>query len=220
MKARLRQWGERLERLSLRERGLVFVAVLVVLIMPWYSLFLVPMDKRQTAMEHTSDGIQRQIQAKQAEAQEIVERFQVDPNKAVRQRISHLRAAIGKVEDQISEKTGDLIEPTRMGEVLEGLLKRQKGLKLVKLQTLPPQPIKLKGKDKNGDDSGMVVYRHGMQIEFKGDYRSTLRYLRAIKQMPWRLFWDGLDLTVEHYPTALVVLRVHTLSTSKGWLGV
>ena len=218
MKKRFQQWGERIDRLSIRERGLVFAAVLVVLIMPWYSLFLVPMEKHQTVLEQRSSSIQQQVQTKQLEAQQIVARFQADPNRAVRQRIGNLKDEIRKVEDEIRRKAGDLVEPTRMSAVLEDLLNRQKGLKLVKLETLPPEPIKLEGQDEKDPD--VAIYRHGMLIEFKGDYVSTLHYLQAVEAMPWRLFWDGMELTVEDYPTARVVLRVHTLSTSKGWLGV
>ena len=64
------------------------------------------------------------------------------------------------------------------------------------------------------------VYKHGVVIQFSGDYRSTVHYLQSLESLPWKFYWDGLAYEVEDYPNALITINVFTLSLEKGWIGV
>ena len=59
-----------------------------------------------------------------------------------------------------------------------------------------------------------------LQIEFKGSYLSTLEYLQALNKLPWKFYWDSLELKVDKYPVSTIVITVHTLSFHEGWIGV
>ena len=41
-------------------------------------------------------------------------------------------------------------------------------------------------------------------LKFRGDYFSTMRYLKYIEELPWFLIYDQLDYVVTQYPTAEV----------------
>ena len=70
------------------------------------------------------------------------------------------------------------------------------------------------------DDELPEIYRHGLEIEFVGDFSGTVGYLRAIEALPWRLYWDSVSYTVQEHPRALVKIKLYTLSLDKGWIGV
>ena len=64
------------------------------------------------------------------------------------------------------------------------------------------------------------VYKHGLEIVFQGDYNSTLSYLRKLEQLPWKFYWEEVEYEVLDYPTAQILVRIHTLSLDKGWISV
>jgi MSHA biogenesis protein MshJ len=47
-----------------------------------------------------------------------------------------------------------------------------------------------------------------------------MSYLEKIESMPWDLYWENVQLDVEKYPQARIVITVFTLSLKKGWVGV
>jgi MSHA biogenesis protein MshJ len=146
----------------------------------------------------------------------ILARAQQDPNRPLRARQQELIARLTEVDQAIRARAGDFIQPERMGRLLEELLAAQSGLRLLRLETLKPEPIRL------GDDAGSVapVYRHGLLLEFSGDYAATLRFLNSVEAMSWRFFWDRLEYEVVSHPEAKIVLRIHTLSTREAAIGV
>ena len=113
-----------------------------------------------------------------------------------------------------------LIEPKQMAKVLEVVLAQNTNLQLQRVQSLGAKPLSpLKAKE--GEEAqSLGIYKHGLQIEFKGSYLSTLKYLKALDELPWNFYWDILELNVEKYPVSKIVITVHTLSFNEGWIGV
>jgi len=64
------------------------------------------------------------------------------------------------------------------------------------------------------------IFRHGIEIEFYGDFKSTVSYLEAVEALPWRFYWEEVSYTVEEYPRALVKVIIYTLSLDRGWIDV
>lgn len=207
--------GSRFDALAPRERGLIFAAVLVILIAGWSALFLSPYQKFEKAHRERIVGLQQQIQALNLQQQAILERAKADPNRALRAREQELRAAMASLDDELAERTGDFVPPRRVAEMLEDLLRAQDELQLVSLSSLPSARIEIKNQPE-----AAALYRHGIEVVFEGEYLATMRFLETLEELRWRLFWDRLDYEVQEYPKARVRLRIHTLSTEEGWLGV
>ncbi len=74
--------------------------------------------------------------------------------------------------------------------------------------------------DDNLEEGEVLLYRHGVKIELLGSYWDIVRYLKKIEVMEWSFFWHMIDYEVLEYPTASVVLELHTLGYDKGWLGI
>jgi MSHA biogenesis protein MshJ len=69
------------------------------------------------------------------------------------------------------------------------------------------------------DESDVTFYRHGLEIEVEGSYAACLEYLNAIESLPWRLYWQVLELDVIDYPRNRVRIEVSTLSLDEEWIG-
>lgn len=64
------------------------------------------------------------------------------------------------------------------------------------------------------------IYKHAVEIEFIGDYLSTLNYLRNLEALPWHFYWDGMEYKVIKHPKATITISIYTLSLDKSWIGV
>ena len=224
MRDKLQQLLIRVDALSLRERGLLLLALLVIVIMLWDKLLLDPLSAQQRQLQSQMHLLRTQIATTEQQAQTIIARNAQDPNRPLRARLKRLESEIAGLNQHLQTLTVDLIPPTRMAKVLERVLNQQAGLKLIRLQSLGAKPL-LEPPATTGKSTAAVgavpgVYKHGMIIEFDGDYMDTLKYLRALQTLPWRFYWDSLKYQVKKYPRARVTITVHTLSLQEGWIGV
>lgn len=101
-----------------------------------------------------------------------------------------------------------------MASALRDMLKEHDNLKLLKLETLAPKGFGDKDKELSW------LYRHTLIITLQGDYFSTLKYLKALEALPWRIHWDYIDYKVKDYPTAETRIQIYTLSFEQDWLSV
>ena len=231
----LKEWGEKIDDLSLRERGAVFFCTLVVIYFLW-DLFL--MQPLQIAEKRTNSQLQ-QKQAEQfalnAELLQLNVNKQSDPNKADKEKLQSLKRQLAETEVEVEESTQHLISPKQMAVMLEAVLLKVKGLELLEIKGLGSSPIvEVKapaGGEANNEQadveaqtvSASVVknaYKHGLRIVFQGDYMSTLEYIQELEGLGWGFFWESLDLEVKEYPDSIVSITVYTLSLNKNWIGV
>jgi MSHA biogenesis protein MshJ len=54
----------------------------------------------------------------------------------------------------------------------------------------------------------------------EGGYLDVLNYLQKVEALPWRFYWQVLELKAAEYPLNRVRIRLNTLSMDKEWLGV
>ena len=101
-----------------------------------------------------------------------------------------------------------------MAQLLEGVLSRQPGLELVRIRNLPPETLAT-----SEEEDAARFYRHGLEIEVTGSYNAALDYLDSIEALPWRLYWQILELEVIEYPQNRIRIEVSTLSLDEEWIG-
>jgi MSHA biogenesis protein MshJ len=109
--------------------------------------------------------------------------------------------------------TAELIGPGEMARVLQGMLQKQDNLRLIRIQNVAPEALTRI----NGDE--IIFYKHGLEIEFEGGYFAALEYLEQIEDLPWRFYWQVLELEVLEYPRNRIRLEVSTLSPHMEWIG-
>lgn len=216
MRARLEMWAARVNALSLRERGLLMLAVLVVLIGLWEVIFFGPLQRKQAALQKQVATLRGSVADLNRTITEAAEKTTTDPNVALRAQLAAARRASASANQRLKAITAGLIAPREMAAVLEKLLKAQHGLKLISMTNLPAAPVALD----DGRHSKAKVFRHGLTLTFEGDYLDTLKYLKTLARLPWHFYWDKLELHVKRYPVSRVTLTVHTLNLKEGWIGV
>jgi MSHA biogenesis protein MshJ len=243
VKQTLQQWKDRYDALSLRERGLVMLGVLALTHTLWNLGPMRLLHKQQNKLLTEIQQSQKNIRDIDSRIQMISAEFAPGGESAALTRIKSLKSEIQRINQVKKDVTVGFIRPRQMVEVLKGLLNKEPGLKLVSFKSLDAEPLfaNKEGDGKNVANSRAAastptakpstdgqpvmqsypeVYKHGVVIQFQGDYQSTVEYLQSLESLPWKFYWDGMAYEVQEYPKALITINVFTLSLEKGWIGV
>lgn len=219
MQTKLKFVADKIDQLSLRERVLVLLAILVVLHQAWDSLVWLPLVEKQDSLQQQSAEANEAMSRYQLELQLLSATAAKDPDRQTKQAIQSLSAQLKALKQQIEDVSASLITPSDMSRLLEELLTQEKGLRLVALKTLGSTPL-IGAEEEKQVQASYQIFRHEFEVVFEGGYLATLRYLEALEELPWKFFWDGVVYSVKDYPDSEVRLRLYTLSLSEGWIGV
>lgn len=232
----------RIDALELRERALLFVALLGVLAVLWQVLLFTPLDSARERLELRVGELHAEITNLERETASLVRTRSQDPDVAAREHLARLRAERERLDGALQEVTAHLVPPERMAGLLEEVLTRETRLKLVRLEGLGAAPVLDAARRAAGADAApaaarqrpvaaqqaapaapgpaVALYRHGLRIDFEGGYLETLDYLRALEALDQQFLWDSVEFRVEAYPRATVSIILHSLSLDDDWIGV
>ncbi len=221
------QWRllkEKFDQLSTRERYIMIALLLSVIFFIWDQLLYSPLNRKLTIAVGQVETIQAQITANQNEFATLAQTLKDDPNTELRGRIKAVEHNVKKLNQRIEQLTADLIPPEQMPVVLEKMLTQNRGLKLIRVKSLPVEKISLSENNAkikvSTETDGEYLYQYGVELELEGPFFQVLAYLKDLEKLPWRLVWNQLEYEVQQYPVAVVRLRINTLSTDSGWIGV
>ena len=219
---------EKIDNLTLRERGIVFLGILFVLYSVWDTFLIQPLVVEQKKIKTELKQKQTAQLALNTRIQKLVLAKDDDPNAANREKLAQLKSKLKEVESQMQASTAQLIPPENMAKILETVLHNTKGLELVEVKGLGATALvktepKEGQKDKTEQASGDGLenaYKHGLKIVFEGDYMSTLDYIRKLEELEWNFFWDSFEFNVREYPESLAAITIFTLSMDQNWIGI
>ncbi|MDD1621052.1 MAG: hypothetical protein LUQ11_06185 [Methylococcaceae bacterium] len=214
MTASIEQFRQRFATLSQREKLMVIGTVLLIVWAGWDKLFYQGLQKDNHELRAEIASLQNQLQAHRQIAKQLENINRNDPNASNRQQLTHLQQSVNSLKQQLSHGEKKFVPSQLMASALRDMLKQHGNLKLIKLETLPVSTFGI------SEQQPAWVYRHVMAITLQGDYFSTLDYLKALENLPWRIHWDSIDYRVKDYPIAETRIQVYTLSFEEDWLGV
>lgn len=225
IRARIKKYTDRIDALSLRERGIIFIAILVVVYSVAVNMLFPPLNAEQDRLKKQLATKRTQVQAFEGQIQEALARSAEDPDAANRARLAGLEKQLQALDESLTSVTSRLVPPKEMAKVVEQILARNRRLEVVRVENLAAEPLrKVAAQPKRGaarpDGGGAMVYRHGVRIEVKGNYLDVLDYLHQLENLPWKLFWGKISLKTEQYPVSRVVLHIYTLSTREGVIAI
>ncbi len=203
---RLQQWADRIDALDLRERILLLAATVVVLFLMVDSLGLQPTLKSQQVAEQRIADLEMKLSAFHQQANLVNYRSDQNPLASRYENRDRLSAELSELDAQIVGQLGALVEPAQAAEVLEQVLTGHRGLKLKSLQA-SSESLESLAIDKGGNGAGLARYQLDMVVE--GGYLDLLHYLQELEAMPWKFFWQMVNLQTTEYPQAETRLRLY-----------
>ena len=211
--AKLTSLRASVDKLSLRERLLVFSTVLMLFASVWYLGFMEPLTQRAANSRTEIEALQARIETANRSLEDQV--LQISGSGTEYQdRFTSVQRRIDTINESLGDYASELIDPAEMARVMEGVLKQQSKLRLIRLRNLSPEALSA-----SADSRTATFYKHGLEIEFEGSYSACLDYLQEIENLPWRFYWQVLELEVLEYPRNRVRLEVSTLSLDEEWIG-
>jgi MSHA biogenesis protein MshJ len=226
MNALWRKWAERYGTLSQREQLLIGAAALAVVFFLLLTVWVDPAAKRGTALRAQLAGQQKESDALQAQVASLKAQL-VDPDAANRKALAELQGRLTAIDGQIGTLDDKLVPPQQMGKVLQAVLSHHRGLSLVSLRSLAPEPLLVPPEDKKAatEKSAVAVrqeniWRHGLEIRVAGSYADLSAYVAELEHAPQRLLWGGMALKVTAWPRSELTITVYTLSRERDWLAV
>jgi len=201
----------RLEALSVREHLLLAAAVVGGLGFIMLELVIAPLQSDQTQATQYFDRVQQVNRSLHAAGI-----TRPDGEIAVlKVELAGLQSNLVQTDRQLQALTAKLTSPEQMNDLLETVLAGI-DLQLVALKNLPVEPLQV-----NAGVAGLMpmLYKHSMQVELRGTYADTIRYLQVLEQQPLRFSWRSLQYEVQTHPLALLRVEIQTLSFEPQWLG-
>jgi MSHA biogenesis protein MshJ len=221
----------RYARLAHRERVIMALASVVVVIGIGYLLFIEPALSRRTLLE-------RQVIGQRAEIgtfREAIVAATRDPNAPLREQLDLLRGQLRVTDKQFEQLQYGLVQPQHMGELLQSLLREHRGLQLLGLRTLPviaiadpvgeptragenaPAAPSAAASAPGSANEDAWLFRHSVEIKVQGGYADMIAYLRDIENLPRQVRWGGLEIDARRYPASVMTVTIYTVSLDRSW---
>ena len=213
MKAFFRRYAERIDAATLRERVMIFLAATLVLAFVANAALIDPLRARQKRTAAESAQLGKELQAVQAQLTSLVQKSARDPDAPNRSRLTALREQLAELNARVTREQRRFTPPERMRDLLQEMLRRNKGLVLLDLKTLPVAPI---GASVGGSAGG--AFRHGIEFTVSGSYGELYEYLRLLERLPTELYWGRAELAVSEHPVLTLKLTAYTVSFDPAWL--
>lgn len=229
MSPAITQLMEKIDSRILRERALIFLTALAVIFVLWNFLIQAKFDRERAALNSQQTQIATEQKSQESQIAILTQTMASDPAIAKKNEISRLTTNIEEIELQLSGLSQGLISAEQLPKVLEEVLLRTSSVKLLQVRTLPATELQLAastpagGGEQGGavnNEGGTGVYKHGVLIRVAGSYSQLIQLMKEIENLEWKFYWESLDYTVEQYPNATIDIRVFTLSSEEGLLGV
>jgi MSHA biogenesis protein MshJ len=219
LRAQLLALQNRIDELSLRERGILFFAAIALLYFLWSSLLIAPQEQGQKQRLLEINKIRADIAILEQQAPTIISQHNSDPNSSERREMERLSGQQQELDERIKVAVNGLIAPQEMARALEMVLRKQQQLRFVRIENLGAIPL-IPRDPSAATSADAGIYKHTMRIELEGSFHHSRDYLQTLEQLPWKFHWESVELTMLDYPLARVVITVNTLSLNEGWLGV
>lgn len=230
LKAQLDRLIKNLENRKQSERLMILGVVLATAVLGYLTFGFDPLRAEIATLRNQVNATSSQIAAQQRSYAAMVESSEQDPNRFANDRLAVLEREQAVLDEDINNLAGNLVTPDEMTAILTTVLGRFTGLELLSFRNQPAEALRegFTADNVSAEEASLAgdsslsgqVYAHGLTIEFQGDYFSTLKYLRFLEEISGSFFWDSISFQQLEWPRAQVSLRIHTLSTDQGFIGV
>ncbi len=239
MPAALGGAASKFDRLSLRERGLLFAAAVAVVVTAWNAMFMDGLTLKERTLSSEVSALETSLAATSHATANLIES---DPTTRALAQLKDRQAALDAINARLVAESAGLIPPSQMVQVIRDVLGRQNALVLVSLKNLPMTSLAPAasvpaqgGSSSEGPAAAPDApaaasiavppaesgpYLHPVEVVVEGNYLDIVSYLHALEALPWHFYWRVLELETKAYPKNRVRIELSTVSMDKEWIGV
>jgi MSHA biogenesis protein MshJ len=185
--------------LSLREQLLVVAIVGVAIYFVFETLVLMPQSSRRDALVAMQASDDAQVATLNAEilaigkSDGVLAREQID-NAQLKRQSAMLNAVLASLR----------VSTPPMGSLVKDVLKDYPRVTLVSLKTLKAKTLIA--------EPQKTIYKHGVELELRGNYLDVLAYLKNLEANTANIFWSDAQLLTLTYPEATLRVTIFVLS--------
>ena len=206
MKALFLKWQQAFEQLSQRERLLIALSSLAII--GWLSWLPVESFQKQISQQKLA---LKKLQTENKSSQQMIDSYKLalaeDPNQEIQQQLAALNQQQQAIESQLQAKVVDMVPAEQMPVLLEQILQKTQGNKLLALESIAPSALL-----STDVEDAPNLYRHGIRLKLSASYFDFLDFVKAVDAMPKKLYWQRLNYQVKAYPNAEIELELYSLS--------
>jgi len=219
MSKQLRQYAQRFDAWTMRERVLISGSILVVIVFLWWSYYTAPMMAEVENRQSENQRISTEIDNARVAVASIRQRIAAGVHQEKETRLERLIEDLSAVEEQLRVTTIELVDPEKMFQLMNQLVYRDSKLTLLSLRRREVKSaIPATDPEQAEDEAG--IYRHVLEMQFAGKYLDILGYMQSMEALDWKLLWDEIEISTDEYPNVVVKVVMSTLSTRKEWVGI
>ncbi|HQR04199.1 MAG: type II secretion system protein M [Proteobacteria bacterium] len=232
LQARWQQMAQRFAALAPREKWMVAIATVFVIGLGGHTLWVAPASMKAAVIAKQLEQDRNDLVTVRAQLADL--QFQAkDPGNRLKRELADTEASLARVNKGLQAYDAQLVPADQMAGLLQTLLSRHRGLRLLSLRTLPPVPLVAEtnagapsshppaapeGKPATLADGNL--YRHGIEIRLAGSYGDLAAYVTELEGAGKKLAWERMSLEIRNYPVNELTLRLYTLSPDSTWLKV
>ncbi len=226
MKAIILKMEKKFDALSYREKGLICLGLLMALYTCWNTLLYDYVLATDAEIAKKTEDIKQKINLLEGKMDSVSQVLGRDPTSLLLEQAHTLKKENEALNVKMIEKTKKMISSKDMTKVLSNLMQKAssitiEGLSIGSIESLDTKPLfSAKTIEDKGQKKSFQVFQHGIRVELLGGYLETLQFLKAIEAIHPDVVWDEFTYEVKKYPSANVVIILHTLSLEAGWIGV
>lgn len=227
MKGQKRRWKARYANLEKAindrndlERMLLLSVCVVILLFAWDGMFFNSINAESNSIASKIRTAKSEKITLATELSNVKIGLSSDPLAAIKHKRNQLRIDIANLTEEMKEITRDLVSEDEMREVVTSVLEESPEIEILKLENIEGVGLSQIDENAPATEYAMSLFKHGMSIQVKGDYFSTLGFLKKLEGLEHKLLWDTIEYTVTDYPKAQINIVVRTIGDTEGWIGV
>lgn len=210
--------SEQYLQLALRERRLIYVASLTLIVWLGALYLLEPLWQSVSSTKQQQKQALQQMAQLQQQVDTLLQVLNTDPNQDISAQINQSQQQRDQLSQQIKQLTGRYVSPEQMLALLRDVLKNNPGVRLQGLRSLAAEPVRLSGSGE--DKTTPLLYLHKTEFTFSGRYAQLQQLLEKLEQLPWQLHWHQLEYKVTEHPQAEMRLELETISEQAEYLRI
>ncbi len=209
--------------LDLRQRVLILCSILSIVYMAWYFLLEIPISKK--IKQHHAENIY--LSGRSSADNNSFSSIDATDIASLNSQLAIVKREVDQLNNDLSHYFSIIGSVDELLVIVKELLESNEGLIVEELKLLPTEVVNIEnyydinegideGEGEHNDaelnQDEIVLYKHKIHLQLKGNYVDLTRYLQQVESLKWGLFTQDISYKVNKHPDAAISLLLYTLS--------